>query len=96
MAESSNQDGVVQALVERFDKIRLPVALQLREKVDRGELLNDMDIAFLEEVLSDSRLIKPLVDAHPEWQDIAARMAQLYREITEKALENEKQSGSRG
>jgi hypothetical protein len=93
MAESSKQDGVIQALVERLEKIRLPVALQLKEKVDRGELLNDMDIAFLEEVLSDSRLIKPLVDAHPEWQDIAARMAQLYREITEKALENEQQSG---
>jgi hypothetical protein len=91
MADSSKQAGVIQALVERFGKIRLPVALQLKEKVDRGEVLNDLDIAFLEEVLSDSRRIKPLVDAHPEWQDISARMAQLYREITEKALENEKQ-----
>ena len=92
MAETSKEDGVIQALVERFEKIRLPVALQLKEKVDRGEVLNDMDIAFLEEVLSDSRRIKPMIDAHPEWQDIATRMARLYREITEKALENEQQS----
>ena len=92
MADTTKEAGVIQALVERFEKIRLPVALQLKEKVDRGEVLNDMDIAFLEEVFSDSRRIKPMIDAHPEWQEISARMVHLYKEITEKALENEKQS----
>jgi hypothetical protein len=90
MTESTEKEaGVIQALVEQLEKQRLPMALKLKEKVDQGGLLDDTDIAFLEEVFATSTTIKPLLDAHPEWQDLAARMARLYKEITEKALENE-------
>jgi hypothetical protein len=47
-------------------------------------------VAFLEEVFSDSNKIKPLLDRHPEYQELAARIVGLYKDITEKALENEK------
>lgn len=89
MTESSKDAALIQVLVERLEKIRLPVALELQEKVDRGEVLNDLDIKFLEEVLGDVGQIKPLIDRHPEWQDLAGRMASLYNDITTKALENE-------
>jgi len=89
MTESSKDAALIQVLVERLEKIRLPVALELQEKVDRGEVLNDLDIEFLEEVLGDVGQIKPLIDRHPEWQDLTARMASLYSDITTKALENE-------
>ena len=92
MNESSNNAGVIQALAERLQKQRLPRALTLKEKVDRGEPLDSMDIAFLEEVFSDSEKIKRLVDENPEWQDLAVRIIALYKEITSKALENEKRS----
>ena len=89
MTESSKDAALIQVLVERLEKIRLPVALELQEKVDRGEVLNDLDIEFLEEVIGDVGKIKPLLDRHPEWQDLTARMASLYSDITTKALENE-------
>ena len=89
MTESSKDAALIQVLVERLEKIRLQVALELQEKVDRGEVLNDLDIEFLEEVLGDVGQIKPLIDRHPEWQDLTARMASLYSDITTKALENE-------
>jgi len=89
MTESSKEAALIQVLAERLEKIRLPVALELKEKVDRGEVLNDLDIGFLEEVLGDVGKIKPLIDKHPEWQDLAGRMASLYNDITTKALENE-------
>jgi len=90
MTESTDKEaGVIQALVERLEKQRLPVALKLKEKVDQGELLNEADIAFLEEVFAGSAQLKPMLDAHPEWQDLAMRMLGLYGEITAKALENE-------
>ena len=89
MTESSKEAALIQVLVERLEKIRLPVALELKEKVDRGEVLNDLDIGFLEEVLGDVGKIKPLLDRHPEWHDLAGRMASLYNDITTKALENE-------
>ena len=34
--------------------------------------------------------MKLLVDKHPEYQDLYARAVHLYKEITQKALENEK------
>jgi hypothetical protein len=90
MAESTDKEaGVIQALVERLEKQRLPMALALKEKVDQGGLLNEADIAFLEEVFAGSAQLKPMLDSHPEWQDLAARMIGLYGEITAKALENE-------
>ncbi|MEA3413492.1 MAG: hypothetical protein U9R74_18445 [Pseudomonadota bacterium] len=52
--------------------------------------MNEFDIEFLDEVFRDAASMKPLLDGHPEWKPLAARMAHLYREITGKALENEK------
>ena len=89
MTETSNDAALIQVLVERIEKIRLPIALELKEKVDRGELLNDIDIEYLEEVLGDVEQVKPLIDRHPEWQELAARMTGLYNDITTRALENE-------
>ena len=89
MNESSTDAALIQVLVDRLEKHRLPVALELKEKVDQGDVLNDREIEFLEQVLGDVDQVKPLLDRHPEWQELAARMVSLYNEITTKALENE-------
>jgi predicted RNase H-like nuclease len=90
MTDTSKDAGVIQVLVERFEKHRLPRILELKEKVDNGERLNDIDIAYLEEIIEDAQQHKALVDQHPEWHQISAQVASLYQEITRKALENEK------
>jgi len=94
MTDSSNDAGTIQVLVERLEKQRLPRALALKEKVDKGELLNDFDIEFLETVLADSNNVKPLLEKHPEWQQLAAQMLHLYHEITTTALRNEQAAKS--
>jgi hypothetical protein len=85
--------GMAQVIVERLQSQRLPRALVMKEKVDRGELLDDYDLSFLQEVLKDSSAIRPLVDAHPEWHELASKMSTLYKEIAEKGLENAKKAG---
>ncbi len=92
MTKSSENIGVILALVERFTEQRLPRAIALKARVEQGERLSEPDIAFLDKVLRDANHIMPLVDKHPEWKPLAARAISLYKEITEKALENEKQS----
>lgn len=90
MAEHPEDAGVIQVLVERLEKQRLPRLLALKENVDKGEVLPDIDIEFLTQVLEDAQHIGPMVARNPEWQSLAGRMVSLYKEITDKALENEK------
>lgn len=90
MTENSEDAGIITVLVERFEGERLPRALDLKEKVDQGETLNDMDIAFLEEVLHDANKLGPLLERHDEYHKLASQAMDLYQEITAKALENEK------
>jgi hypothetical protein len=89
MTELSKEDGVIMALEERFEKQRLPRLLTLKDKVDAGGVLDDTEIAFLEQVISDAMRSKPLMDRHPDWQEFCAYVVHLYEEITEKALRNE-------
>ncbi|MDQ3563431.1 MAG: hypothetical protein M3436_04565 [Pseudomonadota bacterium] len=92
MSESSQDLGLITVLLQRLETQRLPRALVLKDKVDRGEVLDEFDIGFLEEVFADASNVKTLVAQHPEYQDLVARMMNLYKEITDKALENEKAS----
>jgi len=94
MTNASKDAGLIQVLAERFETQRLPRALSLKKKVDEGKVLDEFDIEFLEQVFEDANTIKPLLDRHPEWQPLAARMIGLYKDITSKALGNEKTSSS--
>ena len=92
MTESEKDAGIMEVLLERFEKQRLPRALALKEKVDKGESLDEWDTTYLEEVLEDAHQVKTLIDKHPEYQDLYTRAVHLYKEITEKALQNAKGS----
>lgn len=95
MAEISKDMGVLAVLAKRLVEEGLPKALALKERVDRGELLNDLDIAFLDRVFADAKNLGPIINKDPRARDVRGRMVSLYKEIMDKALENEKaQKGS--
>ena len=92
MTDSAGELGVIQALIERFEKHRLPRLLELKKRVDKGGVLSELDIRFLAEVTHDAQQSKPLIDRHPEWHKFCSEVIHLYGQITEKALSNEKKS----
>ena len=92
MTDPSDEDGVIVALIDRFERQRLPRLLALKEKTDGGKLLSDIDIEFLNTVIHDAQQSKRLIDRHPEWHAFCANVVHLYETITEKALDNEKGS----
>ena len=92
MTDIPKDEGVAYVLLERFEKFRLPRVLDVKERVDNGELLSDADIAFLERVMADAEEVRRLVDRNPEYEKLYARAVSLYQDITKKALENEQKS----
>lgn len=92
MSNPTQDAGVIQTLYDRLNSQRLPMALALKDKVDQGGTLSEYDIAKLEEVFADAQTIQPMVARHPEHQDLVARILHLYKEILDKAMENEKKA----
>ena len=90
MSEPSEDTGIITALGERLVKQRLPKLELLKAQLDRGEPLTDYDITFLKHALADAQGNRALIDRNPDVQKIAAQVMHLYKEIMDKALENEK------
>ncbi len=92
MKVPGKDEGTIQALLDRLNQFRLPRALEMKERVDAGEKLNDNDIAFLHRVFEDANQAKSLAANHRELKNLVDRLASLYQHITAKALENEQKS----
>lgn len=90
MDKNPEDDIVITALINRFTNQRFPRALDLEKKVLAGKKLDSSDLAFLELVFNDAQYIMRLSDKHPEYQEIFTKAMQVYTDITQKALENEK------
>ena len=91
MGNSWSKDaGTIQALLERLNTQRLPRALDLKNKVNRGERLDNDDIQFLQRVFDEASNAQRLAAEHAEFQELVGRLISLYSEITGKGLENEK------
>jgi hypothetical protein len=82
--------GILQSLMQEFEQHRLPRLLRLKDKVDRGEAINEIDIEFLCRELKDASLTMHLTVVYPELQEFCLSMVHLCKEICDEALENEK------
>jgi len=90
MIDETKDLGIAITLLERLTKDTLPKAFEIKTRLDRGECLEHWDIQFLKELFERAEEIKPLVDRHPEYQDVYAQAVHLYKQITDQAVLNEK------
>lgn len=96
MTLTDKQLGVAEAILERFERHRLPRALDIKARVDAGGRLTETDIAFLQEVMEDADGVKRYVDQRPDMQGLYTRVVNLYQEITARALANERAGSGEG
>ena len=86
----SKKDGLITVLIERLVDIRIPRILDIKEKVENGNTLNDVDIQFFNHVLYDFKQNQHLLNENEELQKLAAQFIHFNNSITTMALENEK------
>lgn len=91
MSSPDRDLGVITVLLQRLENDRLPTMFALQKKVDAGERLDDGDFEYLDRVLAEAKNagLQPLLDRHPEYNELVARTFALYAQIIERALENE-------
>jgi hypothetical protein len=74
----------------RMKDYRLPRAKRMLERVNNEEKLLDSDIAFLNRVFEDARDSESLIKRNPDYHNLVVRFMDLYTEIINKGVENEK------
>jgi hypothetical protein len=89
VSEISKELGIIAVLAKRMVEERLPKALELQARIDKGDVLNELDLNFLEQVVADANAVRPMMRDNPRVLEVAGRMLELYKEITTKALANE-------
>jgi len=82
--------GIIQAILECFQKQRLPRVMEIKQKLDRGDTLNEFDIEYLSEAIHDNCGFIPYLGRHPEYESLVAKVIHYYKAITDEALSNEK------
>ena len=87
--EHPYDQGTIQALLLDYVNHRQPRLLHIHEALLNGELLNDLDLQFLEETVARWDSLRPLIDRHPEYQELIAKNIQLISEISAHAIDNE-------
>ena len=87
--------GIAQVMLQKLNEQRLPHALDMKKRVDKGELLTYYDQEFLKEVAEEVRFIPALLQRLPQFQPLANQVFALFEHITAKGLENEKASAKK-
>ncbi len=82
--------GVILVLLQRLERQQLPGIVKIKEKLDNGKCLSEYEIEFIRETLHDTRTILPYLDRHLEYGPLFAKVMHYYKEITDRALTNEK------
>lgn len=89
MQFSEREKGTSLVLLKRLVNERLPRLLEIKKAVERGDPLGESDIKYLDQAMQDAFRNRHYATLFPQYAEMAGKIAQLYTQITSKALENE-------
>lgn len=90
MLDPKTDIGKTIVLLNRLSTQRLPRLFGIKAKVDRGERIADIDLRYLRQILDTTFVRQVDWAGHPDLHGIIGGVIHLYREITSKALANER------
>jgi hypothetical protein len=86
--------GTIAALLERANR-RIPNLLAIKKRLENGDTLSQIEIEELDNMIEANDHSRELVERHPEYHDLVARVVSLIEEITRLAVANEENAGKR-
>ncbi|MFV9615409.1 MAG: hypothetical protein ACNYZG_05595 [Gammaproteobacteria bacterium] len=90
MDKKTEDTGVILVLLESFEKQRLPRIIEIKLKLEYGDIINEFELEYLSEALHDVRMLFPYLDRHPEYQALVAKIIHFYKLVLDEALANER------
>jgi len=88
--------GVVQVVLERYNREWLPSLLAMRKNVDQGQVLGERDRKLLGDAMREATGAKQFVARHPEYARLVESATHLYEYIQEKSAANEARDDEQG
>ncbi|PCI58383.1 MAG: hypothetical protein COB45_00475 [Gammaproteobacteria bacterium] len=90
MDQEEKDKGVIAVLLKRFENERYPRAQLIKAKVDKGAVLDELDMSFIEQTLEDAHQEMAIILRHPEYASLAKEIMLMYEEIMSKSQQNSK------
>ena len=90
MEQKDKEEGVVQVSVQHFEQQVLPRVVEIKQKLDDGDTMNEFDIEVVTEALQDAHNFLPHLEEHPEYKALFSQIVHYYKLITDEALDNAK------
>lgn len=90
MDKKIEDTGVILVLLESFEKQRLPRIIDIKLKLDYGDIINEFELQYLSEALHDARMLFRYLDRHPEYRALVTKIIHYYKLVVDEALANER------
>jgi len=90
MTNRIDDTGIIQVILIRLERQRLPRMSEIKRRLDQGKKLNEFELEYLSEAIHDARALLPFLEKHPEYEPLLSRVIHYYKIITDEALGNEK------
>ena len=82
--------GTGQVLLDEFLKVDVPELRAIHKSVSEGSRLTDGQLVVMKRYLDNSQELAVVVEAFPEYKEIVGGTIEVYHEIMELALKNER------
>ena len=91
LRREERDDGTISALLKRSRR-RIANLLAIKARLESGGTLSNLELTELENMIDGARDSRALIERHPEYQELSARIVSLFEEISELALANEEKA----
>ncbi len=91
-SQQETDQGEITVLLERLQN-RIPLLLDIKQRVQEGHTLSDLEIIELSSMLEHAGDSRGLISRHPELEKIAVQIITLYNDVINAAMESEKKGG---